>query len=126
MVALADTQVMLWFVWGDSRLSSRHRRAIEQSDLLVSIVSLWEIAIKVNIGKLDLGMSYPDFVRDHISDTDVDVIDIGVSDLFEYMTLPLLHRDPFDRLLIAQASARNIPVITTDQAFSRYDIETVS
>ncbi len=117
MHALLDTNALLWLLDGDDRLGPAARRAIEAAEsLAVSVGSLWEIAIKVSIGKLapipglhgavrDLG-----FERLVISDEHLTVL----------ATLPLVHRDPFDRLLISQALVDGLAVVTSDEVFVRY------
>ncbi|MBX2899201.1 MAG: type II toxin-antitoxin system VapC family toxin [Cyclobacteriaceae bacterium] len=127
MKALLDTHSLLWFLEGNSEhLSINARGLIEKQEVrkFVSIVSLWEVVIKSNLGKLKLNRSLPEFKA---------LIDFNgfsfLPILFEH-TVPLLnlelhHRDPFDRMLISQAIAEEMVVITKDKNFSFYNIKTI-
>ncbi|MBW2737075.1 MAG: type II toxin-antitoxin system VapC family toxin, partial [Deltaproteobacteria bacterium] len=81
--------------------------------------------IKVQLGKLELGISLESFFADFVHDRPLEVVPIELSHLLAYQQLPLLHRDPFDRLLVAQAQALGVPIVTSDTSFARYDVETV-
>lgn len=117
MRLLIDTNALLWLLDGDDRLGASARVSVESADaLVVSVGSLWEIAIKVSIGKLapipglsgalgDLG-----FERLEITDNHLGMLE----------TLPSHHRDPFDRLLISQALTDGLTVLTADDAFAAY------
>ncbi len=124
---LVDTHTFLWFVFDDPRLSASAASVIEDPsrDTLLSVASLWEIALKVNIGKLTLGMSFETFIDESVSRREVELLAIELPHLTRYAHLPLLHRDPFDRLLIAQALSERLPVLTADERFSGYAIETI-
>lgn len=124
---LLDTHALLWFLFDDPRLS-QHAAALiedEQTDKLLSIVSLWELTIKSQLGKLSLGMPLDAFLDEFVQRSSLEIVPIELPHLLAYAALPLLHRDPFDRLLIAQAQALGVPLVTADQAFSPYPIETV-
>lgn len=92
---------------------------------MISIVSLWEIAIKVNIGKLTLPDNYEDFIPEQLVLNDIEVLPIRMADLAIYTTLPLHHRDPYDRLLIAQAMTDKVSIISSDVAFDSYSINRI-
>src|SRR5690242_9151928 len=101
---LADTHAFLWYIFDDPRLSDRAERAFnDQSEVLFSLASLWEIVVKVSIGKLKLGCEYKKFVEEYVLKREVELLSIDLPHLANYASLPLHHRDPFDRLLIAQA-----------------------
>jgi PIN domain nuclease of toxin-antitoxin system len=121
---LLDTHVLLWFVEADPRLSDRARKLLTNDDnsLAISIVSLWEIIIKLNIGKLKIEYTIGD-IYNLLNQLHVEVLPIEQTDLDCYLTLPLHHRDPFDRLLIAQAMNRRLALISADQALNPYDVE---
>jgi PIN domain nuclease of toxin-antitoxin system len=124
---LLDTHAFLWFVFEDPRLSNRAGDVVEDPRIekLLSIASVWEIVIKVQIGKLGLGMPLEQFVRDHIVGRTLVVLEIEMEHLLAYGALPLHHRDPFDRLLVAQAQTLNLPVVTTDPSFTRYGVRAI-
>jgi PIN domain nuclease of toxin-antitoxin system len=124
---LLDTHVLLWFVFGDNRLSSRALECIEARSTTVhlSTISLWEIVIKTQIGKLGLGMPVERFFRELLTGRDLELVDLELSHLIVYEKLPLLHRDPFDRLLVAQAKVLGVPLLSADAALGGYDIEII-
>lgn len=124
---LLDTHAFLWFVFNDPRLSEPAAAAISdsESEPILSIASLWEITIKRQLGKLDLGMDFPTFLRRVIEERSVTVLSIELSHLLAYDELPLHHRDPFDRLLVAQARALEVPIITADPNFAQYQLEVI-
>ena len=124
---LLDTHAFLWFLFDDSRLSEHVAALIEdtQVEKWLSKASLWEIAIKHQIGKLSLGMDLESFFEQHVEKVELRLLDMELVHLLAYGNLPLHHRDPFDRMLVAQASTLGIPLVTVDAAFAAYNIETV-
>lgn len=124
---LLDTHAYLWFVFDDPRLSDRAATAIADPGVepILSIASVWEIAIKRQLGKLDLGMDLSTFLRQYVEQRRVTVLSVDLPHLVAYDRLPLLHRDPFDRLLVAQAKVLGTPIVTIDQNFRGYDLELV-
>lgn len=125
---LLDTSSFLWFVDDDRRLSTRAADLIESStnDIHLSLASIWEIAIKVNLQRgLELRRPFPEFIDYQLNTNRFELLHINVAHLKRVANLPLHHRDPFDRLLIAQSQVENIPVITNDAAFDYYDIQRV-
>jgi len=125
--ALLDTHSFLWFVGGDARLSAPAQQTIEDlsNEIFISTASLWEIAIKVNLGKLDLGAPYEQFVPAELQRQKIAVFPIAVAHLSVVARLPLHHRDPFDRLIIAQALTEGMPVITVDEVFDDYGVQRI-
>ena len=116
---LLDTNALLWLVAGDTRLGLQARREVEvAAGLVVSAASLWEIAIKVSIGKLAALPGLPAVLAE------AGVRRLGIEDehLRRLESLPWHHRDPFDRLLIAQAQAEALTVLTADPAFGDYAV----
>jgi len=91
----------------------------------LSLVSIWEVAIKFNMGKLDLPLPFDEFVDTTIHSYSLRLLNIQIPHLRRVARMPLLHRDPFDRLIIAQSQVENIPVITSDAAFDQYPIQRV-
>jgi PIN domain nuclease of toxin-antitoxin system len=124
---LIDTHAFLWFVFDDPRLSERAEQIMSDPGpvKVFSIVSLWEIAVKVNIEKLRLGMSYSDFLSSCVESRELELLEIRLDHLTKYVHLPLHHRDPFDRILIAQAKVEGLPVLSSDTRFSDYGVDTV-
>ena len=127
MRLVLDTHSLLWFIMGDGRLSGKARTIIEDIDnhVLISGGSLWEIAIKVNIGKLRLLRSYEEFFPAELQKNAIEVLPIRHEDLAVLVNLPLHHRDPFDRLIIAQAISENIAIATKDGAFRDYEVQII-
>lgn len=122
MRVLLDTHAFLWFIGGSPNLSSQARQLIEDSgnERLISIASLWEMSIKASLGKLKLNLSFPDMVREHISGNSMKLLHISPEHLDIVRTLPFHHKDPFDRLLIAQSLSENMLVLSRDQVFDDY------
>jgi PIN domain nuclease of toxin-antitoxin system len=122
---LLDTHAMLWFFWDDPHLSADAKSAIEDPNnrKLVSVASCWEVAIKVGLGKLDLGESSHTFLPREIAHNNFEVLNITLDHATAVEGLPMHHRDPFDRLLIAQSTIENLPIVSADSAFTQYGIE---
>ena len=105
MRLLIDTQSFLWFVAGHQRLSKLARQTIENLDneIHISVVSLWETAIKYGLGKLTLSKPFETLIPEQLEENEFDVLHIRLDDLSQLVQLPLHHRDPFDRLIVAQS-----------------------
>ena len=123
MEQLLDTHSFIWFVTGNSRITSKVRSQIENNDNVLSMTSIWEIAIKSSIGKLNLGISIEQLVREQIIANGIEILNITTKHLAVVSNLPLHHRDPFDRLIIAQAMVEKIPIVGADKAFDSYSIQ---
>lgn len=121
---LLDTHAMLWFLWDDQKLSSRAKELIEDGDnrKLVSIASCWEIAIKVGLGKLDLGEAARSFLTREIAKNNFELLPISFDHATMVEGLALHHRDPFDRLLIAQATMESLSLVSADSIFDQYGV----
>jgi PIN domain nuclease of toxin-antitoxin system len=121
---LLDTHVFLWLIQGDPQLSDPAKAIIsdDTNQLNFSVVSIWEIAIKLNIGKLKIEHSIEDIYQ-LLAQLKIEIMPIERSDLDRYLTLPLHHRDPFDRLIIAQSIDRELILISADGAFEPYPVE---
>ncbi|MDJ0728364.1 MAG: type II toxin-antitoxin system VapC family toxin [Crocosphaera sp.] len=123
MQYLLDTHTFLWFVNDSDEIPEQLFNLLESDvDLLLSVASLWEIAIKVNIGKLTLPKLYTNFISEQIKLNDIEILPISLDHLNLISTLPLYHRDPFDRLIIAQSLVENLTIISKDSAFDAYAI----
>jgi PIN domain nuclease of toxin-antitoxin system len=126
MKLLLDTHTFLWFINDSSQLSIGAKNLIESDvNLLLSVASLWEIAIKVSIGKLTIPNTYGQFIPQQVQLNDIEVLSISLAHLAVVTTLPFHHRDPFDRLLIAQAIAEKVSIVSADGIFDSYEISRV-
>lgn len=127
MRLLLDTHAFLWWVLDDSRLSKRVDGLFRDpaNELLMSVASGWEIAIKAGLGRIELPEPPSTFIPDQIRRNDMAVLDITMHHALEVYSLPPHHGDPFDRILIAQGLTERIPIVTRDPVFSNYEIETV-
>lgn len=127
MNVLVDTHAILWWFAGDKRLSSSAKRILENPVInrrLVSVASLWEIAIKIGTGGLTVRDLTLDIIVDRLAEQEFAILPIRVADLLQLERLPLIHRDPFDRLLIAQALEENVPLLTADRLITQYRVKT--
>jgi len=124
---LIDTHVMLWWMGGDTRLSGRAVSLIGdgRNDLLWSLASSWEIAIKISVGKLNLDRPVHRLFADLVNEQNMEILKIGHDHCVQLSSLPLHHRDPFDRMLIAQAQTENIAILSADPKFSLYDVRVI-
>ena len=124
MTLLLDTHAILWFWWADPQLSTTATSLLcdPANRKLVSPATAWEIAIKVSLKKLDIGGPYRGFLPQQMLRTNFEWLPITDDHLAVVSTLPFLHKDPFDRLIIAQASWENIPIVSTDATFDQYGI----
>ena len=124
MKYLLDTHTLLWFLKGDKKLSDKARQLIDspRNSKFLSIVSLWEIAVKVSLGKLVLEKPFERLFPEQLHFNRIKVLDITVDSLIKLTTLPFHHRYPFDRLIIAQALVEELPIIGADAAFDAYGI----
>jgi len=124
---LLDTHVFLWAISEPERLSPRARQAIEdpRNTRLVSAASAWEILIKVQAKRLKLPSNAAAFVTRQISQIAAEVLDIRMQHVLRILTLPALHRDPFDRMLIAQSQVERAPLITADPLMARYPVDII-
>lgn len=124
MKLLLDAHTFLWFVWDDAQLSNHAKALIVNAtnQKFISPATYWEIAIKVSIGKLDLGEPYRAFMRREIAQNNFDILPVSVDRTAAVSSLPLHHRDPFDRMLIAQSMVEEVPIISGDTAFDAYPV----
>jgi PIN domain nuclease of toxin-antitoxin system len=121
---LLDTHTFLWFITDDGRLSRTALRVITDpsNDILVSIVTPWEIAIKAGLGKLTLAGTFFDYIPDQIESNDFELLPITLAHTAAVATLPRHHGDPFDRMLVAQAGVEGTPILSADTALDAYGI----
>jgi PIN domain nuclease of toxin-antitoxin system len=123
MKNLLDTHSFIWFLNGDKNLSATAIKYIEDVDAenYLSIVSLWEIAIKISLGKLEINISF-EKLENYILENNFQILPISFNDLIKLSDLPFHHRDPFDRLLIAQSMSNEMNLISKDNIFSEYKV----
>jgi PIN domain nuclease of toxin-antitoxin system len=126
MAWLLDTHALLWFTDDPDRLSASARACVDAhpADIIISAASLWEIAIKRSLGKLELPVDAADLLA-MARESGTPVLDISGEHAVRVEALPLHHRDPFDRLLVAQAPIEGLPIISIDTVFDRYGVERV-
>ena len=122
MKILLDTQVWLWLCKSPEKVSKRARRQLqdERNELLLSAASVWEIAIKYSLGKLPLPSSPGEYIPEGLTMTDTHPVAVQFSHAVRVARLPFHHRDPFDRLLVAQALHEPLRLLTADAVLARY------
>lgn len=122
MKLLLDTHAFIWFIQGDKRLPSGVQDLIAstENEICLSIVTFWELAIKISLGKLKLNQELPIVYNETLA-YGFEVIPISPNSIFKLMTLPMHHKDPFDRLLIATAMSQSLTIVSADQHFSQYE-----
>jgi len=127
MNILLDTHTFLWFVWDDAQLSQIAKDTISDPNnrKLVSVASIWEIAIKVSLQKLNLGMPYLPFMQSQLAINLFEILPMKLEHGDEVTRLPFHHRDPFDRLMIAQAICEQTSIVSADSAFDAYSINRI-
>lgn len=127
MKILLDTHTFLWFIDGSLNLSDTAKKLIEQpsNQRFLSIASLWEMSIKISIGKLQLGMTMTELVKHQVYGNAIELLEIRPEHLDELAKLPFHHKDPFDRLIISQSLGENISIVTRDSVFASYPVQLV-
>jgi PIN domain nuclease of toxin-antitoxin system len=121
---LLDTHVFLWFVWNDPQLSSTARALMEDAtnELFLSAASAWEMGIKIGTGKLSVGQDLATFLLDQMTRNRIELLPISVGDAGRVAVLPFHHKDPFDRLIVAQSLTGQMPLVSRDEALDGYGI----
>ena len=124
MRLLLDTHTFIWYVTDNPRLSAHVKLLIEDenNEKLVSIASIWEMAIKHSIGRLNFSLPFMEFVGQQLTVSNIGLLEINLQHIEVVASLPLHHRDPFDRLIIAQSMAEQIPILSVDAIFDAYVI----
>ncbi len=122
---LLDAHTFLWFINDDSLLSSTANALIEtpQHNIHLSIASVWEMAITVSLGRLQVPAPFTDFIDINLTKNSISLLEIRTSHTGIVSTLPFYHRDPFDRLIIAQSQSEGIPIFGKDEIFEAYGIQ---
>src|SRR5437588_9918427 len=126
MKALLDTQTFLWAISGNERLSKRAGQIFTgPSDLWLSVASVWEILIKVQIGKVHLPVPAAPYIVKKLAQNRIETLPISLDHVLKIETLPMHHRDPFDRVLIAQSIEEGWPIVTADPMFKDYPVQVI-
>ncbi|GET37854.1 type II toxin-antitoxin system VapC family toxin [Microseira wollei] len=125
MRLLLDTHTFIWFVTDNPKLSETARGLINDgnNEIWLSTASIWEMAIKQSTGKLSFGLPFRVFIEQQVSLNRSDILNINLDHIEVIVTLPFHHRDPFDRLIIAQAMVEQIPILSADSVFDAYGIQ---
>lgn len=127
MRLLLDTHTFLWWVNNDSMLTSAARTAIsnERNECFLSIASCWEMAVKTSIGKLRLSTTVERFIPEELANNDIKLLAVDFKHVAKVENLPFLHRDPFDRLLVAQALVEKMTFVTAYAIISDYGVKRI-
>ena len=127
MNAILDTHTFLWMVTDDRRLSETARNVIQDgaNRLFLSSASMWEIVLKAGAGKLHLQGGPARFLEREIQRNRLSALPIQSAHILRVPSLPAIHKDPFDRLLIAQAQVEGLPIITADTELTRYPVQVI-
>jgi PIN domain nuclease of toxin-antitoxin system len=124
---LLDTHTFLWWVTDDARLSSQAHTLMTDgnNELFFSAASGWEIAIKAQLGKLQLPDNAPQFVMAQLAINAIEILPVQLHHALHVYTLPMHHRDPFDRMLVAQSQLEELPIITADPQIKSYAVNVI-
>jgi PIN domain nuclease of toxin-antitoxin system len=127
MRVLLDTHAFLWWIWDAPELSAKARKYIAnpENECLLSLASVWEIAIKSSLGKLKIDRSLDQFIPEQLSANGFRPLEIGFRHIVQVHTMPFHHKDPFDRLLAAQAQEEKLLIISADPIFTKYGIKRI-
>jgi PIN domain nuclease of toxin-antitoxin system len=128
MDILLDTQILLWAINGDKRLTQKNSKIFldPENNLHFSIAGYWEIAIKVSIGKLKLSEQWPKIIQREMQRNFIKLLPITMEHCNCIAELPFHHRDPFDRILVAQAQIEEMTLLSTDNQLKKYAIKVIS
>lgn len=127
MKFIADTHAFIWFVTDSPQLSPQAKSLFEspENERFLSMASVWEIAIKTQLGKLSFSKPLEQFLPEQIALNYVQLLDISLSHALKVATIPLHHRDPFDRLIVAQSLIESLPVLSSDTALDAYGVKRI-
>ena len=119
---LIDTNILIWWFKHDNRLNAHLINIIQENHVAVSIVSCWEVMIKLQIKKLQMPLS----IREGLVDSSFSILDLQLNHVERLKTLDMIHRDPFDRIIIAQAIEEDYKIITSDKIFEQYPVDVIN
>lgn len=127
MRLLLDTHALLWYLSSDPRLSDKAVALLEDhnTEAFVSVATLWELVIKISLGKLELAAPFEELFPSQLEENGFELLPVEIRHLQRLGELPFHHRDPFDRLLIAQAVEESLVLLSVDEAFEVYPVATV-
>jgi PIN domain nuclease of toxin-antitoxin system len=123
MRIFVDTQAFIWFVENDKQLPDKIRKELENTEntIIISIASLWEMAIKISLDKLHISCDIEEMIN-KIYQNGFELLPILPNHIIKLSSLKYLHRDPFDRIIIAQSFSEDLPVVTSDEIFGEYGV----
>ena len=124
MRVLIDTHVFIWWTSDVTRLSSRVDDLLldPSTEVVLSIVSIWEMQIKLSLGKLQFKTNLQELIDDEISRNKIELLSLSLSHIYALSNLPQYHRDPFDRILISQSIDTNLQIVSIDEKFDAYGV----
>lgn len=129
MNLLLDTHAFLWFAGKEqaAKLPQATKALLEDGNnaVFLSIASVWELAIKVSIGKIKLDEPVKQLVEFHVSHNDIKLLSVKVGHIAQIEAMPFHHKDPFDRILVAQSKVENFPLVSTDEVLDQYTINRI-
>jgi PIN domain nuclease of toxin-antitoxin system len=127
MRVLLDTHAFLWLIGNLPKLSKKAKKIFTDKDneILLSVASIWEMGIKLSLGKLELTQPFNKFIPTQLHQNGISQLDINFRHINEVVNLPFHHRDPFDRLIISQAITEGTPIISNDNCFDLYEVERI-
>ncbi len=127
MKYLIDTNTLLWSVSNNPKLSKKAKEIYlnPKNEIYLSLTSVWELSIKIALKKLNINLPLKKFVDVHIVGNNIQILKINLNHIYIVEKLPFHHRDPFDRLIIAQAIEENMPIIGIDEIFDNYEIKRI-
>ena len=126
MKYLIDTKILIWILIDTNKIPSNILDLIKkkENEIYLSLVSIWEIAIKISIGKLILPFELNNIIQE-INELNINIIEIKPEHLIKTAELPFVHKDPFDRLIISKSIIENLPIITSDNNFKNYNVNLI-
>lgn len=127
MKLLLDTHAFIWWIIQTTRLSSTALAAMQnpQNELFLSVVSIWEMQLKIQLGKLHFNLALPELIEEQQLLNGIKLLTIKPEHIYALSQLPFHHKDPFDRLLIAQAITENLPLVSDDTKFPAYPVQII-
>jgi len=126
MKAIIDTHTYIWYINGDNRLSPKAFEIVDdiRNDIFISSASIWELSIKIKLGKLKIISNFENIEHD-LRDLHISVLYIAMNDILQNYNLPFYHRDPFDRIIISQSLTKELPIIGCDELFDNYNVDRI-
>ena len=125
MKLILDTHALIWLTTHDKRISKKAVKAYldKSNDIFFSKVSVWEMSIKISLGKLKVSYSLEEFIERHVIGNDIRLLNIETQHIYRLENLPFHHRDPFDRLIACQCIEEDYSLISSDYVFDKYSVK---